>query len=147
MTRSHLFRIAAIALFASPVALAEEPVWYPTEAGVSTADVDAYFAMDTHSDEFPVALKGLTAHDRISFEDLEAPHNSGAIDHSQHTHFNGYCPTTLAEAELKLGTAQQFIEIGEFSSLTPTYDQTTPHAIVDGGNVFAKAEVDWREVF
>ncbi|MEO0883824.1 MAG: hypothetical protein AAFY34_13990 [Pseudomonadota bacterium] len=146
MIRKIVHRTALIALLASPAAFADEVSWYPASPQISAAEVDAYFDADAASSEVETELR-VFAHDRIMFEQGEPQAPDAETDHSAHVHFDGYCPTALASSDVKLGVPRQFIEINEFSSLVATYDDATPHAVVEGGNVFAKADLDWRNIF
>ncbi|MEL7128070.1 MAG: hypothetical protein AAGK23_00845 [Pseudomonadota bacterium] len=60
--------------------------------------------------------------------------------------FDGYTTSAFDRNDLRIGTAEQFAEIGETYTSGPVYDPNFDRA-VEGGNLFAKAKVDWRNIF
>lgn len=138
---------AVIAFLAAPTAFADESEWYPPTQTIETSEVQTYFAMSDQSAQIKADLDAIIDADKISFEDATAPHPYTSAGHENHSHFDGYCPTAFAETELQVGTVQQFAEINQFKGPSALYDENVLSRTGGQSNLFAKADVDWKDVF
>ena len=137
----------AVSIAAADDTLSQLPDWYGSSSAVSAADVDGYFEMSGAKLDVDGALERF-AHQLTTATGDPAGNASGRYA-DRHTipdaYFDGFRSDTRAPADVKIGTARQFADIGEHHMPGPIYDPNFDRA-VEGGNLFLKAEIDWRDL-
>ncbi|MEM9668433.1 MAG: hypothetical protein AAF950_05865 [Pseudomonadota bacterium] len=143
----HLLSITAVSTMAIPAAQADDADWYSTNAGVSVSQVDTYLADQVPNTEDALQVLRPTAQDWSAIGKTIGNNPLSSDESKAKNYFDGYTPNAFKGADAKLGTPRHFFKINEYASIAPIYDETARHGAVEGGNLFAKAEIDWREIF